>query len=108
MDELEAIKQRKLMQLQQQYAARQEMQNQLQVQQVLKEIDKIIQKLLTEEAQGRLANLKLIKPELVQKLKIYLAQLYAAGQVTQIDDEHLRQILLKLQGQKKDFTIKRV
>lgn len=108
MDEPEAIRQKKLMQLQQQYVAQQEMQKQAQVQQVLKEIDRIIQRLLTEKAQERLANLGLIEPELVQKLKIYLAQLYAAGQVKQIDDEHLKQILIKLRGQKKDFNIKRV
>jgi len=108
MDELEQIRQRKMQQLQQQMSQQQDMQEQAQMQQALKEIDKIIQKLLTEKAQERLANLKLIKPELVQRLKIYLAQMYAAGKLKQMDDKQLKGILIKLQGQKREFNIKRI
>ncbi|MBN2518462.1 MAG: hypothetical protein JXB14_06440 [Candidatus Altiarchaeota archaeon] len=108
MDELEQIRQRRMQQLQQQMMQQQSMQQQMQLQQALKEIDSIIQKLLTEKAQERLSNLNLIKPELVQKLKIYLAQLYASGQVKQMDDAQLKNILMKLQGQNREFSIKRI
>jgi len=107
MDELEQIRQRKLMELQQQSQNQQAAEQQAQMQQALAQIDMIIKKLLTPDAQNRLANLTLVKPEMVQKLKIYLAQLYASGQVKRIDDNQLKQILVKLQGQKRETIIKR-
>lgn len=108
MDELEQIRQRRMQELQQQMMQQPEIQQQAQIQEALKEIDKIIQKLLTEKAQERLTNLNLVKPELVQRLKIYLAQMYAAGKLKQMDDAQLKGILLKLQGQKREFKIKRI
>lgn len=107
MDELEAIKARKLQQLQQQQM-QQETQKQLQVQEVMRQIDGLVSKFLTPKAQDRLANLKLVDPELVQKLKIYLAQTYASGRIKQMDDAQLRDILLKLKSSKKETTIKRL
>jgi len=108
MDGLEAIRARKLQQLQQQQMQREMQQNQ-QIQQALKQIDTIVRQSLTPKAQDRLANLKLVDPELVQKLKIYLAQMYAAGQVKdQMTDEQLKSILLKLKSSKRESTIKRL
>ena len=108
MDELEQIRQRRMQQFQQQMMQRQEMQQEMQIQQALNEIDKIIQKLLTEKARERLTNLNLINPELVQRLKIYLAQMHVAGKLKQVDDKQLKDILIKLQGQKREFSIKRI
>ena len=106
MDELEAIRARKLQQLQQQ--SQQETQKQLQMQEAMRQIDYLLGKILTPEAQGRLANLKMVDPELVQKLKIYLAQMYSAGQIKQMDDAQLKGLLMKLKGLKKDITITRL
>jgi programmed cell death protein 5 len=111
MDELEAIRARKLQQLQQmqqQQTAQQEMQKQQQMQEALRQIDSIVSRLLTPKAQDRLANLKMVDPELVQKLKIYLAQMYAAGQLKSMDDDQLKAILMKLKATQKDITIKRL
>jgi len=108
MDELEALRARKLQQLQQQQA-QQEMQKEQQVQGALRQIDAIVRQFLAPEAQDRLANLRLVDPELVQKLKIYLAQMHAAGQVKQqMTDEQLKSILLKLKSSKRESTIKRL
>jgi len=110
MDELEEIKRRRLQQLQAQAAQQQgaqQMAQQAELQKALRQIDSIVKRLLTQEAQDRLANLRLVKPELVQKLKIYLAQLFVSGQVRQIDDAQLKGILEKLQGTKRERKIKR-
>jgi len=107
MDELEAIRARKLQQLQQQ-AAQQEMQKEQQIQQALRQIDALVSKFLTPQALDRLSNLSLVDPELVQKLKIYLAQLYASGQLKTMDDDQLKQILIKLKSTQREFTIKRL
>lgn len=74
----------------------------------MRQIDFLIGKLLTPEAQARLSNLKMVDPELVQKLKIYLAQMYSAGQIKQMDDAQLKGLLMKLKGAKKDITITRL
>lgn len=108
MDELEAIRAKRLQQLQAQQQAQQETQKQLQIQEALRQIDSLVSRFLTPKAQDRLANLSLVDPELVQKLKIYLAQMYAAGQVKTLDDDQLREILMKLKSSQKDITIKRL
>ena len=73
----------------------------------LAQIEALVRRFLTPAAQDRLSNLNLVDPELVQKLKIYLAQLYASGQIKQMDDEQLKAILMKLKGSKREITIKR-
>ena len=111
MDELEAIRARKLQQMQQQQAMQmqqQEMQKHAQMQEALRQIDLIVSRFLTPQAQDRLMNLKLVDPELVQKLKIYLAQMYAGGQIKQMDDAQLKAILQKLKSSQKEVTITRL
>jgi len=107
MDELEAIRAKRLQQLYAQQQAQQDTQKQLQIQEALRQIDSLVGRFLTPKAQDRLVNLSLVDPELVQKLKIYLAQLYAAGQVKMLDDEQLKEILMKLKSSQKSITIKR-
>jgi programmed cell death protein 5 len=106
MDELEEIKRRKLQQMQQ--AQQQKAAQDAQVSDAMKQIDVIIQRLLTPDAVSRLQNLGLVNPELVQKLKIYLAQLSMNGRATKIDDAQLKDILTKIQGSQREITIKRV
>ena len=88
-------------------AQQQVFQEQMQQQQ-LQEMLKIISKqILTPEARERLANVKLVKPELAMQLEAYLAQLYQAGQLRgKISEKQLIEILKKLQG-KRDFKIRR-
>lgn len=84
------------------------MQKEQQIQQALRQIDALVSKFLTPQALDRLSNLSLVDPELVQKLKIYLAQLYASGQLKTMDDDQLKQILIKLKSTQREFTIKRL
>ncbi len=56
--------------------------------------------ILTPEARQRLNNLKLVRPELVEKLEIQLIQLAQSGQIkTPIDDETLKEILRNIDNQ---------
>ena len=105
MDELEAIRARKLQQLQ---AQQQQDSQQLKMQEAMRQIDALVNRYLTPEAKTRLSNLAMVDSELVQKLKIYFAQMASAGQLKQMDDAQLREILLKLKSAQRDITIKRV
>jgi len=62
--------------------------------------------ILTPEARQRLNNLKLVKPELVERIEEYLIQLAQSGQLrSQIDDETLKMILDKLMPKRRDIKI---
>jgi programmed cell death protein 5 len=76
-----------------------------------KEIERIkkivLGRILTKEANERLARLKLVKPDLANQLELYLVQLYKAGQIkTEITDEQLKKVLSQI-SEKKDFRIRR-
>jgi programmed cell death protein 5 len=110
MDELEALRARKLQQLQAQQNAhyQQEQQQQQQMQEMMRQVNALISQYLSPEARTRLANLEMVDPELVQKLKIYFAQMASSGQLKQMDDKQLKDILIKLKGaNKREITIKR-
>jgi len=106
-DELEEIRQRKLMALQRRLAeeqrkAQMEQQLELQKQAILKTI-------LTPEARQRLANLKLVKPEFTAQLELQLIQLAQTGKLPiPLTDEQLKQILIQLQSQRREIKIRRV
>jgi len=76
-----------------------------------KEIERIkkmvLGRILTKEANERLARLKLVKPDLANQLELYLVQLYRSGQIkTEITDEQLKKVLSQI-SEKKDFRIRR-
>lgn len=106
-EELEELRRRKLLALQQKLAeeqrrAQMEQQLELQKQAILKNI-------LTPEARQRLANLKLVKPEFTAQLELQLIQLAQMGKLPiPLTDEQLKQILIQLQSQKREIKIRRV
>ena len=106
----EEIKKRLLQQKmleQQQQHMQQHFQEQAQQQQMEQVLKVIKMQILDAKARERLANLKLVKPELAQQLEIYLAQLFQSGQIRgKITDEQMVAILKKI-TEKKDFRIKR-
>ncbi|MCD6536091.1 MAG: DNA-binding protein [Thaumarchaeota archaeon] len=64
--------------------------------------------ILTPEARQRLANLRLIKPELVAQLEEQLIQLANTGRVKMpITDDVLKEILSRLMA-KRDIKIRRI
>ena len=102
-EELEAIKQRKLAQMQEQQAAAQ-----MQEEQAAIEAQKqsILRQILTEEARQRLTNVKLVKPQIAEAVELRLIQVAQQGSLREkINDEQLKEILRKLQGQKRETKV---
>lgn len=102
-DELEEIRRRKLLELQQRMA---EEQKQAQIEQQ-KQV--LLRKILTPEARQRLTNLKMVKPEFTEYLELQLIQLAQQGKLPiPLTDTQLKQILIQLQGQKREIKIRRI
>jgi programmed cell death protein 5 len=106
-EELEAIRRRKLLALQQkmtdeQRQAQAEQQLEMQKQELLRQI-------LSPEARQRLANLKMVKPEFTEQLELQLIQLAQAGKLPiPLTDGQLKQILIQLQSRKREPKIRRI
>lgn len=106
-EELEELRQKRLLALQRKLAeeqqkAQMEQQLEMQKQAVLKSI-------LTPEARQRLANLKLVKPEFTAQLELQLIQLAQLGKLPiPLTDEQLKQILIQLQTKKREIKIRRL
>ncbi len=105
-DELDALRQKKLQELQlraQQEAAVQEQNKQLEAQKAM-----LMRQLLTPEARERLANLRMTRPDVVESVENQLIMLVQQGRITQqIDDYTLRQILRKVMPKKREIKIER-
>jgi programmed cell death protein 5 len=106
-EELEELRQKKLLALQRRIAEEQrraQMEQQLEMQK-----QAILKTILTPEARQRLANLKLVKPEFTAQLELKLIQLAQMGKLpVPLTDEQLKQILIQLQTQKREIKIRRV
>ncbi len=107
-DDAEAIKKRKLEELQKQalseeQARQQKIEFELQKQQIMRA-------LLTPEARERLARVKMARKEEGEQIELLLIQLYQQGKITkQVDDAMLKQILERaLLSNKKEFKIRRI
>ena len=105
-DELDAIRKRKLLAMQQKSS---EEQKQSQAEQIEAQKQALLRQILSPEARQRLTNLKMIKPEFTEQLELQLIQLAQMGKVQiPISDAQLKQILIQLQGRKREITIRRV
>ncbi len=102
----EEIKKRMLEQKMQQQMAMQGQQHQqmAEAQQALKSV---MSQILEPKAKERLANLKIVKPDLAMQLEMYLAQLAQSGQIqSKLTDDQIVMILRKL-SEKREIKIKR-
>jgi len=105
-EEIEELRRRRMLELQQRLA--QEQQRAQVQQQIEMQKQAILRRILTPEARRRLNNLKMVKPEFANQLELQLIQLVQAGRVqTPITDEQLKEILIKLQAQRRDIKITR-
>ena len=106
-DELDALRKRRMLELQQRMV---EEQQQAQAQQQLEgQKQALLRKILTPDARRRLTNLNLVKPEFTQQLELQLIQLAQQGRISlPITDKQLKELLVKLQAGKRDYTIRRV
>ena len=105
-EELEEIRRRKLLAMQQrgdeQKQAQAERQLEAQKQALLRQI-------LSPEARQRLTNLHMIKPQFTEQLELQLIQLAQAGKLPiPLSDARLKQILIQLQSRKRETKIRRI
>ncbi len=106
-EEIEELRRRKLLQLQRRLAQEQQ---RMQVEQEI-EVQKqaVLRRILAPEARQRLTNLKMVKQEFADQLELQLIQLAQQGRVNiPITDEQLKDILVKLQSQRREIKIRRV
>jgi len=102
-EELERIRQRKMEELQRRIAEEEE--------RARRELERqaAMRVILTPEARQRLANLRLVKPELVAQLEEQLIQLANTGRIKMpITDDTLKQILLRLSSSRRRIRIRRI
>jgi len=106
-EELEALRKRRMLELQQRMV---EEQKQSQAQQQLEgQKQALLRRILTPEARSRLTNLKMVKQEFTQQLELQLIQLAQQGRINiPITDEQLKELLVKLQSGRRDYKIRRV
>jgi programmed cell death protein 5 len=65
--------------------------------------------LLEPAARQRLANVRIVKPELASAVENYLVNAASTGRLNRaLNDEELKQILLNIQAPKRDFKINRI
>jgi len=105
-EELDAIRRRKLMEMQQmqdQAVAQQQMREQAQAQR-----QQVLRQILTPEARERLGRIELAYPDLADSIENQLIALAQSGRVQRaIDDATLKQILERVMPKKREIKIER-
>jgi programmed cell death protein 5 len=105
--ELEALRQKRLAQLQMQRSQEQELQEE-RARQMEAQKKAVLRKVLTPEAKERLGRLKLGYPELASAIENQLILLYQSGRIPgTVDDETLKRLLNQVQPKKKEINIVR-
>jgi programmed cell death protein 5 len=108
-EELEKLRKKKLMELQQQKQFEESMEEQDAQQKDFEEKKKmILRTILTSKAKERLGNIKVARPEIAENIENQLIMLAQSGRLeNKINDEQLRAILQKIIPKKRDINIRR-
>src|SRR2546429_2164366 len=105
-EELEELRRRRMAQMQR--AAVDDQRRTQAQQQVERQKQTIIRRILTPEARQRLTNIRMVKPEFAEELEMQLIQLAQSGRLRgQVTDEQLKKTLMQLEGQKREIKIRR-
>lgn len=106
-EDLENIRQKKLLELQRRLLEEQkrtEQQDQLETQK-----QTILRQIITNEGRQRLSRLRLVKREFVEQVELQLIQIAQTGRIKlPITDEQLKQILVRLQPNRRQFRFRGV
>lgn len=104
--ELEALRQRRLQELQEQQIDRSAQDEQVKEFEMRKQ--SILRQILTPEARDRLANIKLANPEQADAVEMQLIQIAQSGRLKGIvTDEMLKNILQQITPQRREIKIER-
>ncbi len=69
----------------------------------------VLRMALTSEARQRLANVKMVRPDLASSIEEYVIQLASAGKLKRaVGDEEVKQMLASLQERKREIKIRRL
>jgi programmed cell death protein 5 len=106
-EELEQIRRRKLLSMQNRVS---DEQRQAQAEQQMEaQKQALLSKILTPEARQRLNNLKMVKAEFAEQLELQLIQMAQTGKLPiPLSDAQLKQILVQLQSRKRETKITRI
>jgi programmed cell death protein 5 len=105
-EELEEIRRRKLLAMQQQNDEQKQSQAERQLE---AQKQALLRQILSPEARQRLTNLNMIKPQFTEQLELQLIQLAQAGKLPiPLSDAQLKQILIQLQSRKRETKIRRI
>jgi len=106
-EELEELRRRKLLAMQQRMN---DEQKQTQAERQLEaQKEALLRQILSPEARQRLTNLKMVKPEFTEQLELQLIQLAQSGKLPiPLSDAQLKQILVQLQSRKRETKIRRI
>jgi len=72
--------------------------------------ENIMRVALTSEARQRLANVRMVKPDVAKAIEEYIIKLVSTGRLKRtIDDDQLKELLSTIQGTaKREFKIRRI
>ena len=105
-EELEEIRKRKLLEMQQRAKVDQKSQE---ARQLEAQKQALLRQILSSEARQRLTNLKMIKPQFIEQLELQLIQLAQSGRIAlPISDAQLKKILIQLQPRRRETKIRRI
>ena len=106
-DELEQIRKRKLLSMQNRMN---DEQRQAQAQQQLEaQKQELLSKILAPEARQRLNNLKMVRQEFAEQIELQLIEMAQTGKLPiPLSDAQLKQILVQLQSRKREINIRRI
>jgi len=109
MDDIEAIRKKKLRELQQQQPTfSQDEYEDAQQKEYEDQKKLILRAILTDDARERLGRIKAARPEMADNLENQLIMLAQSGRLkNKINDEQLRELLSKILPKKRDITIRR-
>ena len=106
-EELEQIRKRKLLSMQNRVGDEQR-QTQAE-QQIEQQKQALLAKILTPEARQRLNNLKMVRKDFAEQIELQLIEMAQAGRLPiPLSDAQLKQILIQLQSRKRETTIRRI
>ena len=102
MNDIEELKRKKLEELQTQQQPDSE---EAQMQQQIEQLEAVVKQRLTKKALERYGNLKTAHPDTAVQLLVLLGQAIQSGQIKTVDDNALKNLLMRLQPKKHKFRM---